>query len=172
MKGLRFFCFFIFFVFLAIKTNAQSSASAYIYATIITPITIEKVTGKDLNFGNIASGQSAGIVILNTNGIRLTSGGAILPSTSGTITPAEFIVSGEGSYSFSITLPTSPIKMVNSFNNQTMTVTGFVSSPENTGTLSAGKQTVKIGASLNINANQSPGDYYSPAPFAVTVNYN
>lgn len=167
------FCILSFLILaISARSYAQSSASASISATITTPISIEKVPGKDLNFGNIAASQSAGIIILNTSGVRRAQGGATLPTTAGTITPAEFVVSGEGSYSFSITLPASQVTMVNSTNNETMIVNGFTSSPETTGTLSAGKLTLKIGATLNVNPNQSPGVYSSIAPFAVTVNYN
>ena len=172
MKGLQRIFILSFFILGSVKVNAQASATADIFATIVSPITIEKVAGKDLNFGNIAAGKFAGIVVLKTNGNRGISGGAVLPSTSGTASAAEFVVSGESSYSFSITLPTAPVTMVNTSTSETMVVDGFTSSPESTGTLSAGKQTVKIGARLNINANQSPGDYSSASPFVVTVNYN
>lgn len=156
----------------ASNTRAQSSATANITATIVTPITIEKVSGKDLSFGNIAVGNSAGIVILNTNGSRQTQGGAILPSTTGIITPAEFLVTGQGAFSFNITLPSTPIMLVHATDNQSMTVDEFTSTPSVTGTLSAGKQTVKIGARLNVKAAQTPGLYSSATPFTVTVNYN
>src|SRR5687768_10722170 len=106
--SLNFYVLGFFILICLTKSYGQSSASANIYATIVKPISIEKVAGKDLDFGNIAASQAGGIVILNTNGVRRTIGGATLPSTSGTITTAEFLVSGEGSFSFSITLPSSP----------------------------------------------------------------
>lgn len=152
---------------------AQNSGSATASATIITPISIQKVNEGDLNFGNILAGKSNGIIILGTNGVRRIEGGASLPSALGTISPAEFMITGEGSYSFSITLPLSPITLTNSTGtNEIMMVDSFTSSPETTGTLSEGKQILKVGANLNVGANQAPGIYISDIPFTVTVNYN
>ncbi|MFD2163176.1 DUF4402 domain-containing protein [Paradesertivirga mongoliensis] len=153
--------------------QAQSSAAADVSATISTPIAIEKISGNDLNFGNIASGKSAGLVILNTNGVRVSEGGATLPASTGAVSVAEFLVTGEPLYSFSITLPSNPITIVNSVNPaETMIVDRFISSPEATGTLPGGKQVLKIGARLQINPGQAPGVYISALPFNVTVNYN
>lgn len=159
--------------FLFNHLQAQTSAAADVSATISTPIAIEKVSGKDLSFGNIASGNSTGLVILNTNGLRVAEGGATLPATSGEVSVAEFMVTGEALYSFSITLPSNPITIVNSVNSaETMIVDRFISSPEATGTLPGGKQVLKIGARLQINPGQAPGVYRSALPFNVTVNYN
>ena len=168
----RFQIFFTFFIFISAEVKAQASASADITATIVSPISIAKVPGKDLSFGSIAPSHAAGLVILSANGSRSAQGGAALPSNGGNITPAEFKVTGEGSYSFSIGLPTTPVIMINSGNSETMIVEGFTSSPENTGTLSGGERIVKVGATLKINPNQARGQYYSATPFTVTVNYN
>lgn len=154
------------------ELSAQSSAVANASATITTPISIEKVSGKDLDFGNIAAGNSVGMVILNPTGVRQVLGGASLSSTAGTVSVAEFLVKGEASYSFSITLPAA-VTLLNSNNNsQTMTVDSFTSTPEATGTLYGGATTLKIGARLTVNANQDPGYYVSDSPFSITVNYN
>ena len=171
--SLKIFIFSCIACLFAEISSAQRTASASVAATIVTPIGIEKVPDGDLNFGNIAAGTSSGIIVLSTNGVRRAEGGATLPSTEGTISPAEFIVTGEGSYYFSITLPSDPITLINTENSaECMMVDSFTSSPENAGTLSGGKQTVKVGASLSINPAQSPGLYKSSTPFNVTVNYN
>lgn len=152
---------------------AQSAGSATASATIVTPISIQKVNGGDLNFGNIAAGESNGIIILGTDGTRRIEGGVSLPSTLGNISPAEFMITGEGSYSFSITLPSSPITLTNTNGtNETMMVDSFISSPQATGNLTEGKQMLKVGANLHVAANQAPGIYMSDTPFIVTVNYN
>lgn len=54
-----------------------------------------------------------------------------------------------------------------------MTVTAFTSTPTPTGTLDGtGAQTIDVGATLNVSANQPSGTYISGTPFTVTVNYN
>jgi len=53
-----------------------------------------------------------------------------------------------------------------------MTVDAFTSNPDGTGTLTGGTQTLKVGATLNVGANQAAGTYTSATPFTVTVNYN
>ena len=82
---------------------------------------------------------------------------------------ASFAVAGSGSYTYAITLPTSVV-IANGVN--VMTVDTFTSSPATTGTLTAGAQTLTVGATLNLIASQVAGTYTSATPFSVTVNYN
>jgi hypothetical protein len=115
---------------------AQATATAAASATIITPITITKTA--DMNFGNVAvSASTAGTAILAPAGTRTTggAGGVTLPSTTGTVSAASFTVSGQASYTYAITLPSSAT--ITSSGN-TMTVNAFTSNPSATGTLSSG----------------------------------
>ncbi|MCE5320546.1 MAG: DUF4402 domain-containing protein, partial [Bacteroidales bacterium] len=82
---------------------AQVSATATATSTIVTPIAISKTV--DMNFGNVAVSSSAGTVVLATAGTRTATGGVTLPATSGTIAAAEFTVTGQAGYTYSITLP-------------------------------------------------------------------
>src|SRR6202012_5340063 len=87
---------------------AQATATASASATIITPISIVKTT--DMNFGNVAvSATIAGTAVLAPAGTRTTggAGGVTLPATTGTVAAAAFTVSGQGNYTYAITLPTS-----------------------------------------------------------------
>jgi len=150
---------------------AQASATAAASATIITPITIVK--NIDMNFGNVAvSASLAGTVVLAPAGTRTTggAGGVTLPSTTGTVAGADFTVSGQASYTYAITLPTS--QTLTSGTN-TMTVNAFTSSPATTGTLgTGGTQDLKVGATLNVAAAQAAGTYTNSTGVPVTVNYN
>jgi hypothetical protein len=150
---------------------AQATATAAASATIITPITITKTA--DMNFGNVAvSAATAGTVVLAPAGTRTTggAGGVTLPSTTGTVAAASFTVSGQASYTYAITLPTSAT--ITSSGN-TMTVNGFTSTPSATGTLSSGgTQTLTVGATLNVAAAQAVGTYTNASGVPVTVNYN
>ena len=151
---------------------AQATATASASATIITPITIIK--NIDLNFGNVAvSATLAGNVVLSPAGTRTTggAGGVTLPATTGTVAAANFTVSGQGSYTYAITLPSSCV--ITDAASNTMTVNAFTSTPSATGLLSSGgSQTLTVGATLNVSAAQASGVYTNATGVPVTVNYN
>lgn len=151
---------------------AQATATASAAATIITPISIVKDV--DMNFGNVAvSATIAGTAILSPAGTRTTggAGGVTLPATTGTVSAASFTVSGQASYTYAITLPTSCIITDGLTHN--MTVDNFTSSPSLTGVLSSGgSETLNVGATLNVLAGQAAGVYTNATGVPVTVNYN
>ena len=150
--------------------NAQVSATATGTATVITPIAI--TSSANMNFGNIAvSPVNAGTVILSPAGSRTTggAGGVTLPVVAGTVTAAAFNVTGLGSSTYSITLPSSYI--ISSGGNN-MTINNFTSTPSGTGVLSSGAQTIQVGATLNVAAAQAAGTYTNGTGFPVQVNYN
>ena len=74
---------FIAAVILGFSANSfgQSEATASAFATLITPISIEKKV--DLNFGTVASSNTDGIVQIATNGGITTDGGATLVAVGG-----------------------------------------------------------------------------------------
>ena len=170
MKAIKFFAIAILFSGVSVISSAQVTATATASSTIVTPIGITKTV--DMNFGNVAiNSTTAGTVVLAPAGTRTSTGGVTLPATAGTVTAAEFTVSGVNNYTFSITLPSTSHEIKSGSN--TMSVTGFTSTPTPTGTLSAtGSATVKVGATLNVSAGQAAGTYTSVTPFEVTVNYN
>ena len=151
---------------------AQATATASASATIITPITISKTV--DMNFGNVAvSATIAGTAILAPAGTRTTggAGGVTLPATNGTVAAASFTVSGQASYTYAITLPSTCT--ISDGASHSMTVNAFTSSPSATGTLSvSGSQTLTVGATLNVAAAQASGSYTNASGVPVTVNYN
>jgi hypothetical protein len=148
---------------------AQATASATATATIVTPISITKTV--DMNFGNVAvQTATGGTAVLTPAGSRSATGGVTLPATTGTVTAASFTVNGQGAYTYAITLPSTALTITSGANN--MTVTAFTSTPSATGALTAGTQTLTVGATLNVAAAQAPGVYVSATPFDVTVNYN
>ena len=151
--------------FTAVK--AQVSATATGSATIITPISI--TNSGNMNFGNIAVGSSLGSVVLTPAGTRTATGGVTLPAVAGTVTAAQFTVSGLGTSTFSISLP--PSYSIASGAN-TMNIDTFTSTPSGTGTLVGGSLIIKVGATLDVNAAQPAGTYTSGTGFPVTVNYN
>ena len=169
MKAIKFFAIAILFSGVSVISSAQVTATATASSTIVTPISITKTL--DMNFGNVAVNSTAGTVILTPEGGRTATDGVTLPATKGTVTAAEFNVTGANNYTFSITLPSTSHEIKNGDN--TMSVTDFTSTPTPTGTLSAtGSATVKVGATLHVSAGQAAGTYTSGTPFKVTVNYN
>jgi hypothetical protein len=155
--------------FIAASTFAQVTATASATGTIVTPIAISKT--QDLNFGNVAVSATGGNVILAPAGSRSVTGGVTLPAVAGTVTEARFTITGVANYTYSITLPTTDQYVFKGTDQ--MTVSAFTSNPSTTGTLDGtGSQTLKVGATLQVNANQAAGTYTTTTPFQVTVNYN
>jgi hypothetical protein len=166
----------LFFVLLLIgvfttSTFAQATATATATATIIAPITIANAV--DMNFGNLAiEAGTAGTVVIAPAGTRTRTAGVTLPSTTGTFTQASFTVGGEGVYTYTITLPSTNYTITDPVSTATMIVNTFTITPSGTGTLTAGAQTLNVGATLNVEAAQTPGVYTNATGFDVTVNYN
>lgn len=153
---------------LSVTSFAQVSATANASGTIVTPIAISKTV--DMDFGNIAVSATGGTVILAPAGTRTITGGVTLPVVQGTVKAAEFTITGVIDYTYSITLPSTSTIVTSGVN--TMTIDTFTSSPNATGTLTSGTETLKVGATLNVSALQPAGTYTSGTPFKVTVNYN
>jgi len=172
MKNLtKYFAFLLVVVVFSASSFAQqsSTATASTTATIVTPILITKAT--DMNFGNVASGASVGTVVLTPASARSTTGGvSATTAMGGTISAAAFTVTGQGSYTYAISLPVAAITLAGT--TAGVTVGTFVSTPSGTGTLTAGTQTLQVGATLNLPVSVAAGSYTNAAGLSVTVNYN
>jgi hypothetical protein len=159
----------LFFAGMASGVMAQATDDASATATIVTPIAITKTV--DMNFGNAAV-QAAGTVVLTPASTRTKTGGVTLPAATGTVSAAAFDVTGEGNYTFAITLPASctitHTNLINTMSVDTFTDDGVA----HVGTLVAGSLTIHVGATLNVGLNQLAGVYTSGTNFDVTVNYN
>jgi hypothetical protein len=157
----------VLFAFTAGAFAQSATATATASAVIVSPISITRTA--DMSFGNIIADTDGGTVVLVPAGTR-TLNGLNSPSLPGTVTAASFTVAGLATATYAITLPAT-----HDISNgaQTMTVNTFTSNPSGTGVLdAAGSQTLNVGATLNVNANQAAGTYTNAAGFAVTVNYN
>lgn len=119
-----------------------------------------------LSFGSIVVGGMAGTVAVSPTGVRVAGGGVLL-GNSGGAAPASFTVSGEPNTNYSIVLPASAAL---SGPDQDMTFDDFTTSPDGSGNLGpGGSQTVSVGATLHVNANQGHGAY--AGSLSVTVTY-
>ena len=167
MKSINKYFALLLIVFPA-NAFGQAIATANATVNIVTPIGITKSV--DMAFGNIATTAAIGTVVLGTDGTRTPNGGVTLPASTGTVAAAAFAVTGSGSYTYTISLPSSPITL--SGITEGVIVDAFVSNPAPIGTLSAGAQTVKVGATLNLPASTVAGSYTNASGLRITVNYN
>jgi hypothetical protein len=148
------------------NASAQSTATASTTATLITPIAIENIS--DMNFGTVAASASEGTVVMTSAGVVSHTGGA---TTSGAVTAASFGVTGEGTSTFSITMPAS-IVLQSGAEGPQLTVSGIAAESGTTAILADGKAVIAIKATLEVPAKASAGTYTNTNGLAVTVNYN
>ena len=156
------------FAFFTCTTAALSQATASFTAsvTIIQPIGI--TTTSNMNFASVDA-KSGGEVILTPDNTRISSGGVVLEEDRGS-SAASFQITGEPGFAFSISLPKNEYVLTNG--NESIIIKDFTSSLAEGGFLAGGSAMVRVGATLKINANQTPGMYNSQGPMNVTVNYN
>lgn len=146
--------------------QAQATASFTASVTIIQPIGI--TTTSNMNFAGLDA-KSGGAVTLTPDNIRISKGGVEL-ADGNQVSAAAFEVTGEQGFAFSISLPESEYILTNG--SESMVIRNFTSNLGNNGDLSNGSKVVSVGATLEVNPNQTPGVYTSPSPMHVTVNYN
>lgn len=165
------FYFLMFFVIMfTVKAHSQNSASTNVEAraVVVEPIKISKSV--DLNFGNVIAGYTQGTIILSPDGARTVNGVQISNAIPGQVSAAEAVVT-HGEYNYSVTLP-EDFTLFNENNpNQIMVINQFRVTPLR-GTTNQGDDVLKIGATLNLEANQSSGYYTNSEGFNVTVSYN
>lgn len=149
-------------------------ANATATATVVTPIAITKSV--DLVFGSFYPSASAGTVDVNTNGTRSVTGGVTAAASGATPAAAKFDVTGAASATYTIayatgvtlTGPGTPIALTQVSD---LTGAGGATGQVATGTLSAGgAQSIYIGGSLAVGANQVAGAY--TGNISATVVYN
>jgi len=155
-------------IILSFSTDGIAQATAIFTAsvTIIQPIGITNTA--NMNFANLDA-KSGGVVILGPDNTRKSEGNVELADGS-TVSAATFEVTGQADYTYSITLPDSDHVLTNGIDD--ILIRDFTSSLKDQGSLADGSQTLSVGASLDINPNQTPGNYTSPGGFNITVNYN
>lgn len=155
----------------SVKAQTQTgSATANATATILQAVSITK--NADLNFGKIiADPTAAGQVAIQTDGTRtIAAGNVVLFDTESEHQAASFTASGTAGRTYSLSLPANEsVSLTGPSGSDPMTITGFVHSA--TGTLNAsGEETFNVGGTLNVGANQAPGQY--TGTFTVTAAYN
>lgn len=158
------------FLFLSTVSLSQVSSSASVDARVrvVEPIKIDKSV--DLNFGNVISSYNPGSLTLSPDGTRTTNGLEISNALPGDVTPAEAIVT-HGDNNYSITLPDNFTLYNQDNQNQIIVIDQFIVEPS-VEAETDGVDILKIGARLNLEANQGSGYYTNSGGFNVTVSYN
>ncbi len=153
---------------------AQGSAQSEAEAIVLRPLSFFKVN--DLDFGSIIASGTAGTVRLLPDGSRTRTGGATLAGNGGE--PARFAGLGTpqrqvnislGSNSIWITGPGTRMR-VRDFEIGSTPTAILSTSPTRFRIDSAlGNYNFPVGATLEVGANQAPGDY--SGTFTITLNY-
>ncbi len=155
---------------------AQSNSATA--ADIVQPLTL--IRTRDLEFGSLIAGPTAGTATVSIAGVRTVTGGTV--AAGGTPHTAEFSGQGRPNEQFAITFGAPSILVTRSGGTETMQVDTFTigSSPAgglnqlgNSGrwriTSASGVFTFPVGATLRVGANQAAGTYVGA--FSVTIDY-
>lgn len=150
-----------------------AAATAASSATVITPIAIAKVT--DLAFGKFSS-RLAGTIKVGTDSAISVTGG-VLSGTGATGTAAKFDVTGDTVNTYSISHSGAGV-LTNgtALNDMALTKVSALTAASGTtdnvssGILTAGAQSIYVGGTLAVAANQAAGAYTGDV--IVTVEYN
>lgn len=155
---------------------AATSRDMTIRTQVATPLSISST--RDLNFGTIIRGTTAGTVTINARtGARTRTGGVAL---QGTVTDptAAFVVTGTAGRLFRLTLSAGTITLNRVGGGATMTLNTLrvshngaapQTAPRNFTIPAGGASTLAVGGRLNVGANQADGIY--TGTFAVTADY-
>lgn len=152
---------------------AQATATAG--GTVVTPIAI--TTMAQLAFGNFAA-AAGGTITVSTSGTRSVSG-VVGMSGGPATTAAKFDITGEPGSTYTITHSGSTVLTNTGGAGETMALAKFsdltgadaTSGEATSGTLSAGgTQSLYVGGTLTVAANQVPGVYAGNV--VATVEYN
>lgn len=135
---------------LNVVSQVPSTAGAGITATIVQPVSYSKTVNTEN--GNVAIILSW-IVEMTPVGDASKKGDIVLPVSSGTFTASAYSFSGATGYSYTVSVPTSPIIIKSGSNS--MKVASFISNP-----------------TKNSGSDLIAGVFVSVTPSNVTVNYN
>lgn len=153
---------------------AQNSTQVQTDAIVLRPLSFFKVN--DLDFGDIIASGTAGTVRIAPDGARTRTGGATLAGNSGE--PARFAGLGTPNRQVNISLGANSIFITGPGTRMRVrdfeigsTPTAILSTTPTRFTIATaiGNYNFPVGATLEVGANQTPGDY--AGTFTITLNY-
>lgn len=152
------------------------SMTGQVTTLVVEPLSVVKTA--DLNFGaNIAS-TAAGTVVVSPAGVRTHNGGVV--GVGNAYHAAEFVGSASPGDRVQIRIPNGSITLTRIGGGATMTARAFTMALDNATSLGRGNSgqatvgaagifTIRVGATLDVRANQAAGHY--EGTFQVNVNY-
>ena len=158
----------------ASPAQAQVDTQAEAEAIVLRPLSFFKVN--DLDFGDIVPSASAGTVRIRPDGSRSRTGGVTLVGAGGE--PARFaglssfnrqVNISLGSNTIWITGPGTRMRVRNFEIGSTPTAILSTAPTRFRITSPLGNYNFPVGATLEVGANQAPGDY--SGTFTITLNY-
>ncbi len=154
---------FILIALITGTTFAQGSdtGTATVNAEIVSTINISN--GTNLDFGRMATPTADTEITVGTDGVRGTVTGVTIPG--GTVSAAAFTVNAASGYTYSIAIPTISLT-----GNGTAMPIIFTHDGGTTATGTGADQTLNVGGTLTVGADQVAGAYTGTV--IVTVAYN
>jgi spore coat protein U-like protein len=172
-RGLAVFALFLGAT-VASPALAQNSAQSEAEAIVLRPLSFFKVN--DLDFGSIIASGTAGTVRLQPDGTRTRTGGATLAGNdaeparfAGLGTPNRQVNISLGANQIFITGPGAPMRVRNFEIGSTPTAILSTTPLRFNIATALGNYNFPVGATLDVGANQTPGDY--SGTFTITLNY-
>ncbi len=153
------------------QSTPPVSAEGHIYAEVISVFTASETA--QMSFGRFSPGPQGGEIIITPENTVSVLGSVF--KGSGSANAASFYVTGDANATYSITLPSYPVKLKHISDAKTMEVKDWVSVPSpgtGTGRLQNGYQEVYVGATLKIgNLNDNPVGVYTGS-YTITFDFN
>lgn len=141
-----------------------AGASGPTQAVIVGPLSLTKT--EDLDFGTLVRGATPGTATINANtGARTVAGGVV--AAGGTPRRAEFVGAGRIGLLSLIALGAPPV--LSNGAGGTMATTLTLDGPTVRLLTGTGIQTIGVGGTVTVGANQAEGDY--TGTFTLTVTY-
>lgn len=132
-------------------------------ATVVILNALTATQTQSMNFGRVLPGSVAGVVTLSPAGATTATGA----SAHGTANAGGFTITAQASTPLIITFGNGTV--TNGSNSMTIDTFTSTSTPANNTTDASGNLTLKVGANLNVGANQAAGTYNGT--YTVTVSY-
>lgn len=143
-------------------------------AVLVSPLSLVPV--RDLNFGNLIPGSTGGTAGVSTAGTRSVTGSVV--AAGGTVSNAEFQGYGTRNRFVYISTPSSSYTLNRVGGGANMTMRSLILQADNLSPLffpglfrisSTDVITLRVGATLDVGANQQAGIYETSFP--ITMNY-
>ena len=145
---------------LSASPSHAATATGAASCEILPAIGVAKT--RDLAFGQVQAGGSAGLVVLAPGGVRTAQGGTAL--AGGSAVAASILIGDSHGASYSVTVPPS---IVISDGIHSMLVTDFTVDAPKDSLDPSGFHRVSIGATLHVAPGQVPGQYLGTLVIAV-----